>query len=44
MGGPHLVPILSWPSWGPSRTRKAHWPLHPITASGTNRALLTLQR
>lgn len=41
--GTHLVSILSSHTWGSRRTRKPHRTLHPITASGTNRALLTLQ-
>lgn len=41
--GSHLVSILSSHTWGSRWTRKPHRTLHPITASGTNRALLTLQ-
>lgn len=39
---PHLVSILSSHTWWARRTGKPHRALHPISASGTNRALLTL--
>lgn len=39
---PHLVPIFSCHTWGPSRPRKPHRALHAISASGATGALLAL--